>query len=133
MFFFVIRADRAIRPPLEMQSCDAICLPNFRRPSVCLAGEKEQKGEGKGRDRGEVKRAGGSDGIGEMRDEPGEDDDGKKGDGGEGVKGNKRCVRRRAFFFGPWWSSHRVITRDEEAYMSNLYSARSSVSKFEST
>lgn len=68
-----------------------------------------------------------------MRDEPGEDDDGKKGDGGEGVKGNKRCVRRGAFFFGPWWSSHRVITRDEEAYMSNLYSARSSVSKFEST
>lgn len=58
-------------------------------------------------------------------------------DGGErwdeGAKGNKRCVRRGAFFFGPWWSSHRVITQDEEAYMSNLYSARSSVSKFEST
>lgn len=58
-------------------------------------------------------------------------DGGEKG--GEGAKGNKRCVRREAFFFGPWWSSHRVITRDEEAYMSNLYSARSSVSKFEST
>lgn len=47
-----------------------------------------------------------------------------------------------AFFFGPRWSSHRVITRGGKGrqgkggrgpYMSNLYSARSSVSKFEST
>lgn len=45
----------------------------------------------------------------------------------------KEASGEEHFSFGPRWSSHRVITRDEGAYMSNLYSARSSVSKFEST
>lgn len=45
----------------------------------------------------------------------------------------KKASWRGAFFFGPRWGSHRVITQNEGAYMSNLYSARSSVSKFEST
>lgn len=64
--------------------------------------------------------------VGE-EDRVGEDDGGKE----RRAKGS-RGASGEAFFFGPW-SSHRVITRDEGAYMSNLYSARSSVSKFEST
>lgn len=108
-----------------------ICLGDFR---LALAGgrsvtgemqnvlrEKEEKGE---EDEEETKR------DRRVRRIGAREDDGKRR---RGAKRNEGGVRRGAFFFGPWWSSHRVITRDEGAYMSNLYSARSSVSKFEST
>lgn len=42
--------------------------------------------------------------------------------GGDKMK-IKEASGEEHFSFGPRWSSHRVITRDEGAYMSNLYSA----------